>query len=98
MSLQLIYMRLLVKLFFFFINDPATTEIYPLPLPHALPIPHNPPLFPRSPPPPPADPPVFHGQGAKAAKSERLRQIAHVNVRLAIAFAGKSQHRVGPAF
>src|SRR2546429_8437045 len=24
--------------FFFFLNDPATTEIYPLPLPDALPI------------------------------------------------------------
>src|SRR2546430_13310665 len=24
--------------FFFFLNDPATTEIYPLPLPHPLPI------------------------------------------------------------
>src|SRR2546429_7224210 len=27
--------------FFFFFNDPATTEIYPLPLPAALPIPRR---------------------------------------------------------
>src|SRR2546429_2197542 len=30
--------RLVPILFFFFLNDPATTEIYPLPLPDALPI------------------------------------------------------------
>src|SRR2546430_15041210 len=28
----------LLYLFFFFLNDPAPTEIYPLPLPDALPI------------------------------------------------------------
>src|SRR3712207_9351091 len=30
--------QLLVSFFFFFFNDTATTEIYPLPLPDALPI------------------------------------------------------------
>src|SRR2546430_7115553 len=36
-SIQLVLSRSLV-LFFFFFNDPAPTEIYPLPLPAALPI------------------------------------------------------------
>src|SRR5256886_13955464 len=39
--INIYYTAAIRKLFFFFFNDPATTEISPLPLPDALPIWHR---------------------------------------------------------